>query len=164
VLAGGADEDEERLYNMKERLNDYTIRLTCGASFFILSNEKGNAGSIKLIDVGSFGLIDDHKEIIIDFLKPNNLTAAGIDLVLYASTGGKTTEELDKIFGSEKLFDYQKISGVYFTNPAFAMHFAVELLLQKTHPVFGKGNKTILVYNNIISENLGLILLTSNTD
>jgi hypothetical protein len=40
---------------MRARLTDDKIHLSCGASFFILSNEKGEQTSVNLVDVGSFG-------------------------------------------------------------------------------------------------------------
>lgn len=159
VLVGGADEEEDVIYNMKERLNDEKIHLTCGSSFFILSNEKVDKNSIGLVDVGSFGLIDDPSGIIIEFLKSNNLSANEIDLVLYANNEKRNTEELEMIFGKNKLSDYQKITGTYYTNSAFAMHYGIDILSQNNHPVFGEGIKTVLVVNNLIPENLGLILL-----
>jgi len=45
VLVGGADEEEHAIYNMKERLEDENIHSACGASFFVLSNEKAASAS-----------------------------------------------------------------------------------------------------------------------
>jgi 3-oxoacyl-[acyl-carrier-protein] synthase II len=159
ILVGGADEEEDAIYNMKERVNDERLHLTCGSSFFILSNEKADKNSICLVDVGSFGLINDPSGIIIEFLTSNNLSVNEIDLVLYANNGKKKTEELEMIFGQNKLFDYQKITGTYYTNSAFAMHYGIDILSQNDHPVFGERIKKVLVCNNLIPENLGLILL-----
>jgi 3-oxoacyl-[acyl-carrier-protein] synthase II len=164
VLVGGADEEEDTIYNMKARLNDENIHLTCGASFFILSNEKGNTESINLIDAGSFGLIEDLSKMIMKFLDSNNLLREEIDGVLYSSGDQKRTEELKTIFGQRKLLDYQKIAGTYFTNASFAMHVGIDILLQKSHPVFGKGVSRVLLCNNLIPENLGLILLDNKSD
>jgi len=63
------------------------------------------------------------------------------------------------IFGHRKILDYQKISGTYYTNSAFAMHYGIDVLLQKAHPAIGDRINNILVCNNLIPENLGLILL-----
>lgn len=164
VLVGGADEEEDTIYNMKERLNNQKIHLTCGSSFFILSNEKADQESIRLVDTVSFGLISDLSGKIIEFLDTNNLTTGEIDLVLYADSEEKKIKELEMIFGQKKIFDYQKITGTYYTNSAFAMHFGIDVLSQNDHPVFGEGIRTILVCNNLIPENLGLILLDKKND
>ncbi len=164
VLVGGADEEEDTMYNMKERLMDYNIHLACGASFFILSTEKGNPNSIKLAEVGSFGLINDPSSIIIRFLDSNNLSVEDIDLVLYSNTDQEKTGELKIIFGPGKIFDYQKITGTWFTNVAFAMSYGIDILSHKKHPVFGEAINKVLVCNNLIPENLGLILLDNKSD
>ena len=157
VLVGGADEEEDTIYNMKARLNDENLHLTYGSSFFILSGEA--ATPVNLIDVGSFGLINDPSKIIMKFLDSNNLSHGEIDLVLYANTEHKKTDQLKMIFGQEKIFDYQKISGTYYTNSAFAMNYGIDILRQGSHPVFGNSISKVLVCNNLIPENLGLILL-----
>ncbi len=164
ILVGGADEEEDEIYNMKERLNDEKIHLTCGVSFFILSNEKGKQASINLVDVGSFGLINDFSGIIMEFLVSNKLSPEEIDMVLYANSEQEKTEELKTLFGHGKIFDYQKITGTYFTNSAFAMNYGIDILSQREHPVFGEGINKVLVCNNLIPENLGLILLANKND
>ncbi|MEO7044942.1 MAG: beta-ketoacyl synthase chain length factor [Ferruginibacter sp.] len=164
TLVGAADEMEEALYNMKERLQDENIHLVCGASFFILSSKKNNTYSVKLADVESFGLTDDPTSVINKFLASNNLSAAQIDLVLYATIDQRKTAELNIIFGPGKIFDYQKITGTYFTNSAFAMNYGIDILSHKKHPVFGEAISKILVCNNLIPENLGLILLDNKSE
>ena len=159
LLVAGADEEEDEIYNMRERLNNEKLHLTCGVSFFILSNKKSKQASINLVDVGSFGLMNDCSGIIMEFLDSNKLSPEEIDLVLYANGEQEKTEELKRIFGERKIFDYQKISGTYFTNSAFAMNYGVDLLLQRNHPVIGEKINKVLVCNNLIPENLGLILL-----
>ena len=114
--------------------------------------------------MGSFGLIDDSSCIIREFLDSNNLSAEEIDLVLYSNSDQKKTEELKIIFGHSKIFDYQKITGTYFTNSAFAMNYGIDILSHRKHPVFGEGISKVLVCNNLIPENLGLILLDNKSD
>ncbi len=164
VLVGGADEAEVAIYNMRARLNDEKIHISCGASFFILSNEKDIPVSINLVDVGSFGLIDDSSGIIMEFLNSNNISVNEINLVLYSNSDEKKTEELKIIFGHKKIFDYQKITGTYFTNAAFAMNYGIDILSHRKHPVFGEGINKVLVCNNLIPENLGLILIDNKGD
>jgi hypothetical protein len=159
VLVGGADEEEDTIYNMKARLNDETLHLSCGSSFFILSGEATTAASVTLVDVGSFGLIHDPSKIIMKLLDSNNLSPGDVDLVLYSNTELKKTDQLKKIFEQKRIFDYQKISGTYYTNSAFAMNYAIDMLRLRSHPVFGNSISKVLVCNNLIPENLGLILL-----
>ncbi len=109
---------------------------------------------ISLVDVGSFGLVDDLSAAIGQFLSSNNISMEEIDLVLYSSIDQRRTKELKTVFENRQLFDYQKIAGTYFTNAAFAMHYAIDILGHKKHPVFGKGVRKVLVCNNLIPENL----------
>ena len=159
ILVGAADELENDLYNMTARLETMDINFVCGASFFTISAENTTAQSINLVDVGSFGLVPSIADSIADFLQSNTQTAADIDLVLYAHSHPKTVQVLEAIFDSRKLFDYQIISGTYFTNSAFAMHYSIDVLQQENHPLFGQKINKVLICNNLIPENLGLILL-----
>jgi len=163
VLVGGADEEEDSLYNMRERLKNDEVLLTSGASFFILSNIRPQGNAINLIDVGSFGLIKNTLETTLNFLKANNTTDLEIDMVLYAMSEKSKLNELTSFFGAERLFDYQTVTGTYYTNSAFAMNYAVDILSNRPHPIFGEV-KTVLVYNNLIPENLGLILLRTKNE
>ena len=118
----------------------------------MLSDEKKTADAIKLTDVGSFGLINDPGANITEFLASNNLYVDDIDLVLYSGRG----VELATFFGQEKLIDYQKLTGTFYTSSALALHYGIDILLSQ--PVKGKHIKRVLVCNNLIEENLGLIL------
>ena len=164
VLVGGADEEEDTIYNMRERLKNKEMLLTCGASFFILSNKKHEKSAINLVNVGSFGLMKNTNEITKNFLRENNSSPNEIDLVLFAISEEKKLNELKLLFDAGKLFDYQKITGTYYTNSAFAMHYAIDILFSNRNPFFNGEIKNILVYNNLISENLGLILLSTGNE
>ena len=164
VLVGGADEEEDTIYNMRERLKNNEILLTSGASFFILSNKKNEKHAAHLMNVGSFGLIENAGEITKNFLAANNSSTAEIDLVLYAISKEDNLNELKLLFDHRKLFDYQKIKGTYYTNSAFAMHYAIDILYSKLNTFFSGEIKNILVYNNLIPENLGLILLNTGNE
>jgi hypothetical protein len=164
VLVGGADEEEDSIYNMRARLKNNDLLLTSGASFFIVSGEKKNESSVQLADVESFGLIEDASEITKSFLHANHILPDEIDLILFAYSEENSLTELKAVFGSENLFDYQKITGTYYTSSAFAMHYAIDILSVKEHTVFGNKVRNILVYNNLIPENLGLILLKSERE
>jgi 3-oxoacyl-[acyl-carrier-protein] synthase II len=163
VLVGGADEEEDAIYNMKARLNNEDINVTCGASFFILSNEDKDS-SINLVDVGSFGLIVSLIQQVSGFLNLNKLSLQDIHLVLYASSDENRKEELQSIFSHTQMLDYQKLAGTYFTSSAFAMHYAMDVLSQTQHPLFGNQIRKVLVCNNLIPENLGLILIDKKSN
>lgn len=157
VLIGGADELEPALYNMPARLGRDDLTLAIGAGFFVLS--AGHAdGRPTLVDVACNGLIDGVGDRIAEFVKKNELSCKEIELVLYA--GGKQTyKDLSLLFDDGKLVDYEAFSGTWFTNSCFGLAFAVDVLTVKDHPVYGNC-RNILICNNVLSENLGLILLT----
>ena len=159
VLVGGVDEEENTIYNMRERLKNDQLLLTSGASFFMLSGKKNAADNVHVVDVGSFGLITSAAETTRSFLAVHNKTPQQVDLVLYAVSSPAAATGLQALFGQNQLFDYQQMVGTYFTNAAFALHYALDILSQHPHPVFGAGIRNVLVYNNLIPENLGLTLL-----
>ena len=163
VLIGGADEEEDAIYNMRERLKNDQIRLTSGASFFIVSSTETENSFVNMIDVGSFGLVKNSHESMLSFLESNKTNPHEVDLILYAISDENKLHDLKTAFGDERLFDYQQVAGTYYTNSAFAMHYAIDILSNQPHPIFGK-RKTVLVYNNLIPENLGLILLRSKNE
>ncbi|MBD0333418.1 MAG: beta-ketoacyl synthase chain length factor [Chitinophagaceae bacterium] len=155
VLIGAADEVEKELFNMEARLRTEDLHITSGASFFILTSEKTYNSLATLLNVASFSLVNDISASITDFLKTNNLSESEIDLILFSGSSPNTIMQLQKLFDVKKLFDYQKLSGVSFTNSAFAMSYAVDTLSDDSC----KNVRTILVCNNLVPENLGLMLL-----
>lgn len=159
ILVGASDELEEAMYNMNVRLNLSSINHACGASFFILSTKSNDISAVQLVDVGSYGLISEISPFIIEFMRSNNRSPGDIDLLLYSNSNQRTLEELKLIFEPEKLVDYQSISGTWFTNSSFAMGYGVDILSQKNHPLFGDKVDSVLICNNLVPENLGLILL-----
>lgn len=159
VLVGAADEEENELFNMNARLHMQDIHGTGGASFFILDTEKTPGASAMLADTASLSLIDDLPGAIAGFLKGNNVPEAHIDLVLYSQSSPGTGTVLASVFGVGKLLEFQKLSGIYFTNSAFAVNYAVDVLSDESN----KGIRNILVCNNLVPENLGLTLLKKVT-
>ncbi|MGZ3924515.1 MAG: beta-ketoacyl synthase chain length factor [Flavisolibacter sp.] len=160
VLVGGADEEEESIYNMHARLNDNNALLSSGASFFLMSNQHDQC-RVRVVDVGSFGWVENNGHTVNQFLQANNTTIDEVDLTLFAIDGKQ--KELPNLLPG-KLIDYQQFAGTYYTSSAFALHYAFDILLTQLHSNHGDHVKTILVYNNLLPENLGLILLTSKTD
>src|SRR5678815_4645243 len=160
VLVGGADEEEQSLYNMRAKLNNEQLHLVSGASFFILSGDHGGSEGVNLLDVGSYVLIDSITDCTEHFLLSGGQSAKDIGLVLYAVNDKKGMAELNSIFRREQLFDYQIVAGTSFTNSAFAMHYGIDMLLDGSNPAL-REHKKILICNNVIPENLGLILLAA---
>jgi 3-oxoacyl-[acyl-carrier-protein] synthase II len=159
VLVGGADEEEESIYNTRGRLNNETVILTSGASFFVVSNLNKN-DPVRVLDVATFGLVKDTQEVVKKFLKANNLSIDEIDLVLFAINNEGNGGNLP--FPPGKLLDYQQLAGTYYTNSAFALHYAFDVLTVNRHRT-SRDLKTIMIYNNLVPENLGLMLLTSDS-
>jgi hypothetical protein len=160
VLVGGADEEEETLYNTRARLGNENLHLVSGASFFILSGKQKAPEQIKLLDAGSYGLIHSLADHIDQFLLSNRQSKDDIGLVLYAVNEEESMTELKSIFREDQLFDYQKIAGTCYTNSAFAMHYGIDMLLTGNNPLL-KEKQKILICNNVIPENLGLVLLAA---
>lgn len=159
VLVGAADETEGELYNLNARLGRTDLNVTSGASFFVLSGEDAESQSLALLDFATFGLTRDMPGDTARFLHSNGLAPIDIDLVLYSDSARGTFEALKQLFERQKLFDFQSVSGVYLTNSAFAMGYAAHWLQQTEPPLSQKTNRTILICNNLMPENLGLTLL-----
>ena len=160
VLVGAADEMENALFNMHERLGDAGLQLACGASFFMLSSKPVEVKSIKLQAVTNIGLNTGSKKLsILKFLEGNNLDPNDIDLVLYAQSKDCIFADLRSAFGATELLDYQALSGVFFTNSAFAMHYGLDLLQSQTAASPDGMVSRIFICNNLVPENLGLILI-----
>ena len=160
VLVGGADEEEKSLYNMRARINNEQLHLVSGASFFILSGNQASTKDVKLLDAGSYGLIDSITDHIDQFLLSNAQSAEDIGHVLYAVNDEERMTEMNNLFRQEQLVDYQKLAGTSYTNSAFAMHYGIDTILNGNSPGLAE-NKKILICNNVIPENLGLILLAA---
>ena len=116
------------------------------------------------MDAESFGLIEDRSKALIQFLISNKTSVEDIDLVLYSNSIPETINELNAFFPPHKLYDFQKVTGTYFTNSGFAMNYGVDILIKEKHLSYKKNITTILICNNLIPENLGLILIEKNND
>ncbi|MFT7592204.1 MAG: 3-oxoacyl-[acyl-carrier-protein] synthase II [bacterium] len=163
VLIGAADEYVQSLFNMPKYLGRDDDFNTNGASFFSVIGEKTHAGQIQMVDVASLSRISSSaigKEIT-SFL---NLHAnLPVDLVLFSSSNHETHPILKDIFPNTELKDIVPYCGVYLTNSAFAVDYAVDMLSQPQADTNDKPVQTILVCNNLLEQNLGLILLTNIT-
>ena len=158
VLVGAADEYIEILDNISTNLNLVAkTRLTSGASFFILSNEKTERTLAQILDVETIGFVQDIPIAIDTFLKKNNLAQTQIDYVFFADSGKDSFvySYFDQIEDEKRLIDYSLLSGLYPTNSAFALHCAVDKMEKN------KEIQNMLICNNLNKINLGLTLIQS---
>ena len=153
VLVGAADEMENDLYDIYTRLNNPDLYVTCGASFFILSAEKPETPAVQLLGVDSCGLTDDLPGQIRAFLAGHKCAPETIEQVLYSSSCAATAQALHQVFNPEQLMDFQPATGVYYTNSAVALHLGMDRIKH------GNVTGAVLICNNLIPENLGLILI-----
>ena len=158
VLVGAADEQIDILGTISNELNFAPTLLTSGASFFMLSNEKTDKVLARITDVETIGFVQDISGAINLFLENNALGKSGIDLVLFSGYNGAELSmhsQFNHIFEQARFVDYALYSGMYFTNSAFALHFAIDSLQVNTKI------RNVLICNNLNKKNLGLTLVQS---
>jgi 3-oxoacyl-[acyl-carrier-protein] synthase II len=163
IAVGAADEYIEILTQIGEQFQvNPEINLTSGASFFILSKEKSDKAMAILKDVETVGLVQNIPEAIGTFLSVNQLTNSQIDLVLYSDLDQvKSVNALqgstltDSFEGNTTLLNYTDLIGLYPSNSAFALHYAVDKIQQDT------SVKKVLILNGLNKVNLGLTLIES---
>jgi 3-oxoacyl-[acyl-carrier-protein] synthase II len=163
VITGAADEYIEFLDEVAAHLHPRPkLNLTSGASFFVLSREKSEKSIARVKDVQVAGLVKDANEAISAFLSDNFLNVAEVDLVLYADFNAVTSQESvaykyfnEHYHADSKLINYTKLSGLYPTNSAFAMHYAADRI--RHHAEINN----ILILNALGKDNLGLTLIQS---
>ncbi|SEI71874.1 Beta-ketoacyl synthase, N-terminal domain [Dyadobacter koreensis] len=161
IVAGAADEHIPFLEEAAEKLNlPSKNNLTSGASFFVLSKEKSDRSLARLKDVRTIGLVQDIDTEIDSFLSDNFLNVSEVDLILYSDLSPRVESVANKYFNEHyhadsKMINYTKLSGLYPTNSAFAMHYGIDRIQQ--HPEL----KKVLVLNGLNKINLGLTLIES---
>jgi hypothetical protein len=161
VLVGAADEFIPILDEIVANLvADQNFLLTSGASFFIVSQEQNERSLVRIVDVKTIGLVEDAGTELLSFLQTNSIEVRDIDLVLFAGSGVSdfSLTKLKSVFNqieNTSFVNYQQFSGIYPTNSAFALHLAVDIMK------LNKKYKNVLICNNLINSNLGLILIQS---
>lgn len=161
ILVGAADEYIEILSEIAGELNVHPARqLTSAASFFILSNAPGSGTVACVKDCLPVAFPENKSAVINEFLQRNEMSAAELDYVLFASLRPEQSGELTELFAKagiseEKCIDYLAFSGIYPTAPAFGMHYAADMM--RTN----QSIRNILIINAMRSENLGLTLIQS---
>jgi 3-oxoacyl-[acyl-carrier-protein] synthase II len=157
ILVGCADEIEDDLFNMNKRLQSEEDLVGTGASFFVLSST-AMANSIKLMGTQSLSRVENIEPFLRAFLMQAGLQHKEPDLVLFSSFNQSRIHSIKKIFSDANVVKFTDFSGAYFTSPGFATAYAYDFLQQPVN-----ANKTVLICNNLVPENLGLILLTNTT-
>ena len=162
ILTGAADEYIPFLDEAAENLQPETQhKLSSGASLFVLNKRKSEKSLAVLKAVEAVGLVQDIDSAIDTFLSNNFLNVTEIDLILYTDLhAGSQKSIADRYFNehyhaNSKLINYTKLSGLYPTNSAFAMHYAIDKI--QHHPEL----KRVLILNGLNKINLGLILIES---
>lgn len=145
VLVGAADEAIPFLERLRNSIIETNHPFTTGATFFVLSTEKGNSIScIQACEV--FFAAENAKTQVNEFLRSHNTHLEALDLVLEAGSQFKSD--------AKKHFSFLDYSGYYQSASAFALHMANDWLIEN------KSAKTILIVNNLESNKLGLTLVS----
>lgn len=162
VLVGAADENIPLMDDLAKQLGFVFLnnKLTSGSSFFMLSKQKNEHSKVALVDSLTIGLNKENPSLIIEsFLQNNNITSNNIDLILSSTYGSKISEPL---INDTNHISLSKYSGYYFSNIAFGMHLATEMMTKQNSMLDSKQKpKTVLLYNNLNNKNIGLTLLKS---
>ena len=147
VLVGAADEAIPFLERLRGSIIETDHPFTSGATFMVLSGEKGNAiCGIKACEV--YFSVENAERQIEQFLKANNLNFQDIDLVLEAGSVFKQY--------AKKHHSFPDYSGFYQSAASFAVHMANDWLLKNA------ADQRILIVNNLESNKLGLTLICRN--
>ena len=156
VLVGAADEHIGILDDISKRIFFKEHHLTSGASFFMLSKNKSDKTTTGISASATYGGISSVDKAIDSFCVENGIKPASIDMILYSAMDDRLINTLRNYFKSTVLVDFQKYCGIYFSNSAFGVQLAADMLEQKKTNI-----KKILVCNNLHSSNLGLTLIES---
>lgn len=160
ILAGAADEFIDILTEIGAQLGlETTVPLTSGASFFTLSKQASDSALACIKDVEAIGMVNDIEAALGNSLHKDSTMLP--DLVLYANPIGQQTDDFSipaYFSGFDKAINcvnYAALSGLYPSNAAFAMHYAVDKIKNDA------SVKRVLVVNTLNKINLGLTLIES---
>lgn len=147
VLVGAADEAIPFLERLRGSLLQTTHPFTSGATFMVLSGEKGNSiARIEACEV-SFSAANTESQVE-QFLEANNCSLQTIDLILEAGNSFKTK--------AKKHYSFPDYSGFYQSASSFAVHMANDWLIKNA------DDQRILIVNNLENNKLGLTLVYRN--
>ena len=157
VLVGAADEYVEILDEIRIAFKRSPIVLTSGSSFFVISLQQSENTLARITDVETIGGVRDVSSQIDVFLKRNGLDPGTVDQVFFAEDSINPVPHFLLSYFSENvvLVNYKLFSGLYATNSAFGLHFAIDRMQ------LDSGIRNVLIFNHLINNNLGLTLLQS---
>lgn len=148
VLIGATDEAIPFLERLRGSLIETNSPFTTGATFSVISPNKGNSiAHIQACEV-SFSSEENSEETITKFLANQNTSLEKVDLVLEAHS--------NFAHQAKKHISFLAYSGYYQSASSFALHMANDWF---------KGNESankILIVNNLESNKLGLTLVCKN--
>lgn len=149
VLVGAADEAIPFLERLLGSVILTHLPFTSGATFMVLSGEKGNSiAYVKACDV--YFSAENRETLMNQFLEANNCSSGDIDLILEAGS--------DFRYHTRKHISFTDYSGFYQSASAFALHMANDWLIDNAN------DKRILIVNNLESNKLGLTLVCRNEE
>lgn len=147
VLVGAADEAIPFLERLLGSVIQTHLPFTSGATFMVLSGEKGNSSAfVKACSV--YFSTENRETLINQFLTENNCSSGEIDLILEAKS--------DFRYLAKNHISFTDYSGFYQSASAFALHMANDWLIGNA------DDKRILIVNNLESNKLGLTLICRN--
>jgi len=192
VLVGGVDEVTDHSFSIMNRFGLYKDESVSnlhlhqsktngiiqgeGASYFLISGEKGNNAYARIINLATLYKPVDGTEIqkwIKTFLINQSLSSNDVDLILLGSNGDVAkdsvySEVASSVFPNAALGVFKHLCGEYQTSNAFAMWIAARILKDKKVPavVIDRNAGTqaierILIYNRYLGNHHSLILLES---
>ena len=192
VLIGGVDEMTPNLYAITKRFGLWkknpinNLKLIDsgskgsipgeGASFFVLSHQKGNNSYARVKGISTVFNTDKHFDIqewLIDFLSRYQVEVGDLDLCLLGKNGDITQDGVYVQLESNLLKNcpcgfYKQLCGEYYTANSFAVWLAANILKsQFVTPEILNVNQTVstvrnvLIYNQSWNRNHSLILMKS---
>jgi len=114
VLVGAADEEIALLKELAGQFeqNEIKNKLTSGASFFMLSNNKTEASKAKLVDSYTVGLNKTNMNVIInEFLERNNTSINDIDVVLAIGYETVNGDDIKNLFKPTEVMFIEQYTG-----------------------------------------------------
>lgn len=146
VLVGAADEATPYVQNAVEQMIPGGLNLTSGVTALTLGSEKTEHNQSELIDVQVYH--QDVSDVLINsFLESHNITLEETEVYISNSFLGN-----NKVSVNGK--DVNSFAGVYTSNSAFGLHWAIDELKQSS-------KKFSLIVNAMTPGNLGLTLIKS---
>ncbi len=155
ILVGSSDELENDIYDHNLKLNNLLLVNGEGASFFLLRKHEHEKSSPEIKDIAAITFVEDLKLTIEQFLQKHQLNISDITTAVYSSSNETNKKLIQRSFSNSLLYDLHQYAHSYLTSSSLGLHIAYSQLKKTPH-------KYALVINNIITENLGLILIKQN--